>query len=101
MLFRSQYKSLSKKLQYGAAAVAAKAFGALFPRQGNSFAMICMKPDAGQGLWPWIEPGQKGPTISRTYVRERYRLNKRSGWAGASPSLQMHPAILFAQCFAI
>lgn len=96
-----QYKSLSKKLQYGAAAVAAKAFGALFPRQGNSFAMICMKPDAGQGLWPWIEPGQKGPTISRTYVRERYRLNKRSGWAGASPSLQMHPAILFAQCFAI
>jgi hypothetical protein len=68
-----QYKSLSKKLQYGAAAIAAKAFGALFPRQGNSFAMICMKPDAGQGLWPWIEPGQKGPTISRTYVQERYR----------------------------
>jgi len=68
-----QYKSLGKKLRYGAVTIAAKLFGMLFPRQGNSFAMICMKPDAGQGLWPWIELGKTGPTISRTYVQERYR----------------------------
>jgi ubiquinone/menaquinone biosynthesis C-methylase UbiE len=68
-----QYKGLGKRLQYRVATIAAKVFGALFPRQGNSFAMICMKPDPGQGLWPWIELGQKGPTISRSYVQERYR----------------------------
>ena len=67
------YKGLGKRLRYGAVTVVAKVFGALFPRQGNSFAMICVKPDPGQGLWPWIELGQKGPAISRSYVEERYR----------------------------
>ena len=75
--FRYFYSFLCcrKKLKYGVAAIAAKAFGALFPRQGNSCADLCSGPVS---------------------------LNERDGRAEfSSPMLQMHPAILFAQCFAI
>lgn len=67
------YKSAGKKALFGVASAASKVLGALFPKQGNSFAMVCIKPEAGRDLWPWIELRNEKPTISRAFVEQRLR----------------------------
>ena len=68
------YKSVAKRAMFTVAAGLCRVFGALFPRQGNSFAMVCLKPDGQSGLLPWIELHDGRPTISRPFVKQQLRL---------------------------